>query len=104
MFCPVCHLARLVTSAFIGDLIEESPMARKTRKSTDINSGTGLPRRLHAPRELRAVGAVTTANHRYVPSIRLSGAWLERVGFRRGVEYLVVADVPNQILLVLTEP
>lgn len=79
-------------------------MPRKKRILSIAVSAASRPKRFHAPRELRAVGAITTANHRCVPSIRLSGAWLERVGFRRGVEYLVVADVPNQILLVLTDP
>jgi hypothetical protein len=79
-------------------------MPRKTRKSNDINPATDLTARFHAPRELRAVSATSRLGKRRVPSIRLSGAWLERVGFRRGVEYLVLADVPNQILLVLTDP
>ncbi len=79
-------------------------MSRKKRILSNTVSAADRPTRFHAPREIRAVSAVTTANHRCVPSIRLSGAWLERVGFRRGVEYLVLADVPNQILLVLTEP
>jgi hypothetical protein len=77
-------------------------MSRKTQKSSDINRSVGQSTRFRAPRELRVVSAVSRKLP--VPSIRLSGAWLEQVGFRRGVEFLVVADVPNQVLLVLTDP
>jgi hypothetical protein len=79
-------------------------MARKTRKSNEINPAKGLPRRFRAPREERVVSSMKLERGRRVPRICLSGAWLERVGFRRGVEFLVLADVPNQILLALTDP
>jgi len=79
-------------------------MPRKTRRSSDAVRESDRPTRFHAPRELRTVSATRTADKRHVPSIRLSGEWLEGVGFLRGVEYLVLADVPNQILLVLTDP
>jgi hypothetical protein len=79
-------------------------MTRKTRKSNDVNPATGLPRRFHAPHEERVVSTVTLESGKCVPRICLSGSWLEQVGFRRGVEFLVLADVPNQILLALTDP
>ena len=79
-------------------------MPRKKRILSNAVAAADRPTRFRAPRELRSVSTMTAADKRRVPSIRLSGAWLERVGFRRGVDYLVLADVPNQILLVLTEP
>jgi len=78
-------------------------MARKTRKLTDTNPVTGLPQRFHAPREERVVSSVTLESGKRVPRISLSGAWLEHAGFRPGVEFLVLADVPNQILLALID-
>jgi len=72
-----------------------------------------FPPRFRAPREMRVVSTTTIAqsdsgkskrmDRRVVPQIRLSGAWLERVGFKRGTRFLVLADVPNQILLTLIE-
>jgi hypothetical protein len=95
LWVPVCHLARLVTTAIHGDLIEDSPMARKGRKSNDINPATGLPWRLHAPRETRVVAAG--------PKIRLSGAWLERIGFSEGRSFLVLPDTTGVIVLALLD-
>lgn len=92
---------------------------RKMRKNVvkwkGVNSATGLPWRFRAPREMRIVSSITVGRNRAnnsrvgavrerVPQIRLSGTWLECVGFERGSRFLVLADVPNQILLVLTEP
>jgi hypothetical protein len=58
--------------------------------------------RLHLPRSWRNVTArklpASEADrahgdaHREVPEIRLSGAWLERVGFPKGRRYLISAD------------
>ena len=58
--------------------------------------------RLHLPRSWRVVTArklratdVDLAHRtprREVPEIRLSGAWLERVGFPKGRRYLISAD------------
>lgn len=58
--------------------------------------------RLHLPRSWRNVTArklpVSEADRahrggrREVPEIRLSGAWLERVGFPKGRRYLISAD------------
>ena len=79
-------------------------MARTKRKPNDINPVTGLPQRFHAPREERVVSSVAVESGKRVPRISLSGSWLEQVGFREGVEFLVLADVPDQILLVLANP
>ena len=79
-------------------------MARKTRKPTNIGPVADLPSRFHAPREERIVSSTAMKRGRRVPRISLSGSWLEQVGFREGVEFLVLADVPNQILLVLLDP
>ena len=109
LWVPVCHLARLVTSAIrIGDLFEESPMARKkSPASKRINPATGLPWRFRVPREMRVVSAsrVATKSHtargKVVPQIRLRGAWLAQLGFRQGATFLVLADAPRQITLTI---
>lgn len=58
--------------------------------------------RLHLPRSWRVVTArklratdadlARRAPRREVPEIRLSGTWLERVGFPKGRRYLISAD------------
>ena len=58
--------------------------------------------RLHLPRSWRVVTArklrandadlARRTPRREVPEIRLSGAWLERVGFPKGRRYLISAD------------
>ena len=40
----------------------------------------------------RASDAQGRSTRRDVPEIRLSGAWLERVGFPKGCRYLISAD------------
>jgi hypothetical protein len=40
------------------------------------------------------------AARREVPEIRLSGAWLERVGFPKGTRYLIMADRPFQTIIL----
>jgi hypothetical protein len=70
-------------------------MTRKTRKASDINPVTGLPRRLRAPRET----CVVTAG----PQIRLGGAWLERIGFAAGRSFLVLPDTTGVIVLALLD-
>lgn len=72
-----------------------------------------FPPRFRAPREMRVVSATTVRmqssgevnrdDQRTVPQIRLSGAWLARVGFTRGARFLVLADGRNQILLALVD-
>jgi hypothetical protein len=89
--------------------------AKTSRKPNGINPATGLPWRFRAPREMRVVSALKVRSKkrnesakrpkpRTVPQIRLSGAWLERVGFARGTRFLVLADVRDQILLTLLDP
>jgi hypothetical protein len=75
--------------------------ARKTQQR--FISATKLPCRVRAPREIRTVSSTrqfaTKSKNQRLPLIRLSGAWLERVGFKRGATFLVIPDPPNQILL-----
>lgn len=85
-------------------------MARKLQKpkksngtSNLVNPATGLPRRFRAPREMRVVSMMTTSNGCRVPNIRLSGVWLERLGFKRGRRFLVLVDMSNQISLALAD-
>ena len=85
-------------------------MARKMKaRKSDTNPATGLPWRFRAPREMRVVSSAKsrTADRKSksrIPQIRLSGAWLERLGFARGTRFLVLADVRNQILLAILDP
>lgn len=81
-------------------------MARQTRtlnpqaqRSRSPNPATGLPTRLRVPREMRSV-----TSSRGMPLIKLSGAWLERLGFSCGSRFLVIADDSNQILLARIDP
>ena len=84
-------------------------MARKPLSRTGAPARTKRPpivapvtTRLHLPRtwrnvtarKLRASEADRTQRgaRREVPEIRLSGAWLERVGFPKGRRYLISAD------------
>ena len=50
--------------------------------------------RVVTARKLRASAAdlARRAPRREVPEIRLSGAWLERIGFPKGRRYLISAD------------
>ena len=84
-------------------------MARKPVSRTRAPARTKRPpivatvtTRLHLPRSWRIVTArklpaseadrVQRGSRREVPEIRLSGAWLERVGFPKGRRYLISAD------------
>lgn len=82
-------------------------MARKPRKPSSNDSSSPIfPPRVRAPREDRVVATKTIRSNgkrKKVPHIELSGAWLERLGFDRGAAFLVLADVPHEILLVLTD-
>lgn len=86
-------------------------MARKPRKPTrksnsDKSSKIVFPPRYRAPREERVVSTQAVrvkGKRKKVPQIRLTGAWLKRLGFDRGAPFLVLADVPNEILLVLAD-
>jgi hypothetical protein len=72
--------------------------ARTKRPSIAPNATTRLrlPRtwRLVTSRKLRASEADRAERRapREVPEIRLSGAWLERVGFPKGRRYLISVD------------
>ena len=93
-------------------------MSRKPRKAARESHASKLPPeifppRFRAPREMRVVSAATVRNknpvksertqRRLVPQVRLSGAWLERIGFAQTKRFLVLCDVPNQILLALVD-
>jgi hypothetical protein len=84
-------------------------MAGKSKaRKYGINPATGLPWRFRAPRELRVVSSTKSrTSHRNskcrISQIRLSGVWLERVGFKRGARFLVLADSRNQILLAIVD-
>jgi len=67
-----------------------------------------LPRswRAVAARKLRASDAdlARRTPRREVPEIRLSGAWLERVGFPKGRRYLISADREIETIYLQAEP
>jgi len=81
-------------------------MARKSTshapKKLQAKQGDAPPTRFHLPRSWRVVGArllvATDADQRNrtarrkVREIRLSGAWLERIGFANGRRYLISVD------------
>lgn len=84
----------------------------RARRTSASPSSERASTRFRAPRETRVVSSTPSKSSvpsqrrtaKRIPQIRLSGAWLERIGFAPGVEYLVLADVPNQILLALARP
>lgn len=84
---------------------KSGPSRAKPRVRRGINPATGLPWRFRVPREMRVVTAsrvgtkTQCAGEQVVPQIRLRGAWLARLGFRRGVRFIVLADSPRQIVL-----
>jgi hypothetical protein len=68
---------------------------RAQRPSTTSSTRIRLPSswRNVTARQLRPrTGERTRTVQRKVPEIRLSGAWLERIGFAIGAEYLISAD------------
>jgi len=68
------------------------------------------PPRIRIPRQWRVVtaqlvhvrtpGKSARTTPRYVPQIRLSGAWLERVGFPKGRRYLISVDRPFETIIL----
>ena len=78
-------------------------MARKPRQPARASHRaqrptTALATRIRLPSSRRNVtarllrprrGERTRTARREVPEIRLSGAWLERIGFPKGAEYLI---------------
>jgi hypothetical protein len=89
------------------------PRKRSREPTPTIHPKSIFPPRFRAPRELRAVSTITIRDRdrgqpsrkkrRLLPQIRLSGAWLEQIGFARGRRFIVLADVPNQIVLALVD-
>jgi hypothetical protein len=81
-----------------------------TRKADSRAHSTSLrlPRswRSVTARKLRA--SETEQQHRSprreVPEIRLSGAWLERIGFPKGRRYLISVDKPIETIYLQAEP
>ena len=81
-------------------------MARPTRKPAPTShraqhSNATSASRIRLPSSTRHVtarllrpraGDRSRTTRREVPEIRLSGAWLARVGFPKGAEYLISAD------------
>ena len=81
-------------------------MARKPRKSARASHRAQRPQatpatRIRLPSSWRNVtarllrpraGERSHTARREVPEIRLSGAWLERVGFPKGAEYLISGE------------
>jgi hypothetical protein len=68
---------------------------RAQRVPTSPASPIRLPRstRTVTARALRPrAGDARTRTRREVPEIRLSGAWLERIGFAKGAEYLISVE------------
>jgi len=48
----------------------------------------------------RAPGKAARPTRRHVPEIRLSGAWLERVGFPKGTRFLIMAERSFRTLIL----
>lgn len=91
-------------------------MARKPNKphkpsgqgsNTNEPPASPFPPRFRAPHELRVVSSKLVrgpnGEAERVPHIAISGKWLEDRGFPAGVEFVVLADSPNQIVLALTD-
>lgn len=85
-------------------------MARKgSPASNGINPATGLPWRIRAPREMRVVSSSSQqvrgrrAEKRMIPQIRLTGVWLEDIGFVRGANFIVLVEGRGQILLAIVQ-
>ena len=73
-----------------------APARAKRPPIAAVTTRLHLPRtwRVVTSRKLRASDAdlARRGSRREVPEIRLSGAWLERVGFPKGRGYLISAD------------
>jgi hypothetical protein len=65
-----------------------------------------MPRswRVVTARVLRARASDPRGPRREVPEIRLSGAWLERVGFPKGRRYLISADRAFETIYLQADP
>jgi hypothetical protein len=62
--------------------------------------------RVVTARKLRAseIEQQRRSPRREVPEIRLSGAWLERIGFPKGRRYLISVDKPIETIYLQAEP
>src|SRR5689334_13633236 len=82
--------------------------ARAKRPSIGASTRLRLPRswRVVTTRKLRATEADLERRtpRREVPEIRLSGAWLERIGFPKGRRYLISVDAPIETIYLQAEP
>jgi hypothetical protein len=82
--------------------------ARVTRAPIATSPRLRLPRswRVVTARKLRANEAAQQhrSPRREVPEIRLSGAWLERIGFPKGRRYLISVDKPIETIYLQAEP
>jgi hypothetical protein len=83
-------------------------LAHTTRPSLAPATRVRLPNpwRTVTPRKLDATAAdkQTHTARREVPEIRLSGAWLERIGFPKGRRYLISADREIETIYLQAEP
>lgn len=83
-------------------------LARAKRPPIAVSTRLRLPRswRVVTTRKLRAneVDLERRTPRREVPEIRLSGAWLERIGFPKGRRYLISVDAPIETIYLQAEP
>jgi hypothetical protein len=85
--------------------VKPSRASKRAKRPSDIP-----PQRIRIPRQWRVVtaqlvhvrtpGKSARTAPRYVPQIRLSGAWLERVGFPKGRGYLISVDRPFETIIL----
>lgn len=84
---------------------------KAARTSTRAKRPSNIPLpRIRVPRQWRVVtaqlvhvrtpGNSARTTERHVPQIRLSGAWLERVGFPKGRRYLISVDRPFETIIL----
>jgi hypothetical protein len=82
--------------------------ARAKRPPINASTRIRLPRswRSVTARKLRAreTDQQRRSPRREVPEIRLSGAWLERIGFPKGRRYLISVDKPIETIYLQAEP
>jgi hypothetical protein len=78
------------------------PVSRSRASARDARTYANARTELHLPQSHRTITARKLRNtpseraqrapRREVPEIRLSGAWLERIGFVKGRRYLISVD------------
>ena len=82
--------------------------SRVKRPPVAVSARLRLPRSWRAvtARKLRAseIEQQRRSPRREVPEIRLSGAWLERIGFPKGRRYLISVDKPIETIYLQAEP